>query len=571
MSPIISIAFNNFIKQRRRNFLLGVAIAFGVMVLTLANSFSRGISDNLLNKVIIFMSGHMKVNVIEQSRYMAPIIRDREKVVSILKKELDGVVAIYEDIGAFGRAVGNSKGDYVYIIGTVIDENFKGQFSLIKGDYENFDKSTYPNPVIMSKQKAEYLKLKIGDQIRIRIENVNGQYETGIMTLAAIAKSQNMFMDYAIFTKQKNLKKIMGYKEYETGALKIVLEDPKTASEKADKLHKALNAETAYIYGKINNQSVVLLPFRREASGNIIENYINVLERAWDLDTKGVIINSKFAKKLGLENKKDFKLDFDTKYEKAKSYKLKIASLAKYKNNNIPENIVFVKHKDFFRIYNYLLPKNEVPLTELIKLPITDSLWQEIAKEYVLLERTKTTKEFTKKMKEVMKTKKIQPTMDVATMYETASQVIKMEKVFNIITTLAGAILFFIIMIGVLNSLRMMIRDRTREIGTMRALGMRKISIRNLFLLEMLFLAIASWVAGIIIAVIIMKLLALIQFSADNPMNMLMVDRRLYFVTTIGNIIRNFVIVFGFVILTTYFPARKAAQMKPADALRHFE
>ena len=53
-----SLAFRNLIRQRRRNLLLGVAIAFGTMILILANSFSRGITDTLLNKIVVQMTGH---------------------------------------------------------------------------------------------------------------------------------------------------------------------------------------------------------------------------------------------------------------------------------------------------------------------------------------------------------------------------------------------------------------------------------------------------------------------------------------------------------------------------------
>ena len=73
---LLQISFRNFLRQKRRNILLGIAIAFGVMVLTVANAFSQGISDNLLNRVVIYMTGHIRVNVMENGRYMTPIVRN---------------------------------------------------------------------------------------------------------------------------------------------------------------------------------------------------------------------------------------------------------------------------------------------------------------------------------------------------------------------------------------------------------------------------------------------------------------------------------------------------------------
>ena len=65
-----------------------------------------------------------------------------------------------------------------------------------------------------------------------------------------------------------------------------------------------------------------------------------------------------------------------------------------------------------------------------------------------------------------------------------ASEVLKLEQVLNLITIIAVLILFFIILIGVVNTLRMTIRERTREIGTIRAIGMQKKDVRNVFILE---------------------------------------------------------------------------------------
>ena len=61
------------------------------------------------------------------------------------------------------------------------------------------------------------------------------------------------------------------------------------------------------------------------------------------------------------------------------------------------------------------------------------------------------------------------------------------------------AVLLVIIMVGLLNSFRMILLERTQEIGTMRALGMQRESVRNIFLLEALFLALVGAVAGLLV------------------------------------------------------------------------
>ena len=47
MPVLFNISFRNLVRQKRRNVLLGITIAFGAMVLVLANAFSHGISKVL--------------------------------------------------------------------------------------------------------------------------------------------------------------------------------------------------------------------------------------------------------------------------------------------------------------------------------------------------------------------------------------------------------------------------------------------------------------------------------------------------------------------------------------------
>ena len=50
--------------------------------------------------------------------------------------------------------------------------------------------------------------------------------------------------------------------------------------------------------------------------------------------------------------------------------------------------------------------------------------------------------------------------------------------------------------VGVVNAMLMSVRERTREIGTMRALGMRRSRVVRLFVLEGLALGVVSALAG---------------------------------------------------------------------------
>ena len=558
------IAWRNLIRQKRRNILLGLAIAFGVMVMTISLSFSKGITDNLLNKLIVYISGHVKVNAIEEGRIMFPVIRDQQIVLKAIEQNTTELKIVNEQIGSFGRAIGNGKADYLYIVGINISQNetlsdLENFFQLSKEQFDNFVQKKYPAPVIINENKAEYLNVKIGDQLRVRLTNVNGQIQTGTLTVAGIMKSQNMFMDYAIFTPLYDLKALLGYKPYETGALQLNLKHPERASLVADALHKALQPKTAGVQGKLDNGGNVEIVAWDPATRNSLSLLANALQ-----NTKEAIISTGLAKSERLQINQKILVSYPRRFEnQPANWPIKIGAIIDYPNT-ISTNIIILPRETFFGFYKYNLPKQ----TEL--KGVSSEIIPYLATEWKLLPRTHTTKEGTKKMKEVVRVLSKQPILDVSSMYENASMVIQIEHILNWITLISAAILFFIIMIGVLNSLRMTVIERTREIGTLRAMGMRKRDVQLTFLAEVFLLVVLSWAGGTLASFLFMKLMTLIKFGTDNALNILMVNHRLYFLPDLLIFLETFIVITVFALVTAWSPAKKAGECDPAKALSHY-
>ena len=79
-------------------------------------------------------------------------------------------------------------------------------------------------------------------------------------------------------------------------------------------------------------------------------------------------------------------------------------------------------------------------------------------------------------------------------------------------------------------------------------------------------------VAGVALGFAAMAGLASIPIDLhDNPMGMLLVDGRLYFAPTLGVIAFAAVLTSLMASATAWSPARSAARLPPADALRHHE
>jgi putative ABC transport system permease protein len=110
--------------------------------------------------------------------------------------------------------------------------------------------------------------------------------------------------------------------------------------------------------------------------------------------------------------------------------------------------------------------------------------------------------------------------------------------------------------------------ERVQEIGTMRALGMQRRRVLGNFLLEALFLALGGVIAGLTVAGIVMIVLSQIYLGLDTPIFILLKNGYFTFRLLPTQVLLNTTIVASLTILAAYIPSRKAARMKPVDALR---
>lgn len=138
----------------------------------------------------------------------------------------------------------------------------------------------------------------------------------------------------------------------------------------------------------------------------------------------------------------------------------------------------------------------------------------------------------------------------------------------NTVGLVVVLILFLIIMVGVTNTFRMVIHERTREIGTMRSLGLQRGGVRSLFLLEALLLSLGGAVVGLVAAFLVALVLSLINFGTDSQFFIILREGHLLFKVLPAQIAGNILIVGVLTLLAALLPAGRAAKMDPAHALR---
>jgi len=596
MNLIAMISLRNLFRQKRRNILLGTAIAFGMMILVIASSFSHGISDIMFNKIVRYVAGHVRISFNEKGGTQRQIFRDKTRIMDLIKENAEinnneyGVLEYDESVGVFCRAIGNGKSDNVMVVGIDTKQDLSEEtrkeveesFKMIEGKYEDLNRTDVENPVILSYEKAKYLNVKMNDVLRVRFKTVLGQEQAARLTVIGIMKNDNVFMSGVVFLQIRDLKRLMAYSEWETGTIQLNLRDAKKDAVKvADAIHKALEPGLAYIPGTISKKNstarkdaiVYGYKYDEKEHDALFKLFTLVSGKQETLHSKNtVIVGQKLAKALNVKPGDRLMVRYGSLYAGDVTVDLDVTHVVSFTDERFDSAVLTVEN-EFYDMYYDKLPRTLTGGNEKV-LPLkSDAVYPALTTEWILLDRTKTSTEAAQKYRDLGKRKWKATVIDVSTMYETASDVLKLENALNLITLIAVMILFFIILIGVVNTLRMTIRERTREIGTIRAIGMQKTDVRNSFILETFFLTLFACIAGIVLAFVVMGLFSHITLnsSVDNPLGMLLVNGHLRFLPTFGGIFGNLLLILTIAVVTAFFPANKAAKMNAADALRHFE
>jgi ABC-type lipoprotein release transport system permease subunit len=588
MNVSVQIALRNLVRQKRRNILLSIAIAFGMLILVLANSFSHGISDVLFNKIIVYVAGHVSVNFTQGGNLFRQVFRDGDRMLALVKRELPDAQMVDEAIGVMARAVGNGRSDNVILIGIDLAHklspseraDMRNNFPMVQGKLEDLLDSAVEHPTLLAREKAAYLNVHKGDVLRVRFRDLNGQDQAARLTVVGIFKPSNIFMQAPVFVELGNLKRLAGYGPHDVGNLYITLKDPRrTAVACANKLFAALNAPLAAACGSLACRAVrtpaTALGMRSDSlSQRMLADSLPLVagEAATAFGKKGIALAEPLAAVLGAKPGDTCWFSYRTKYGGDTARVRLIVTAIFRPAAGLGPSVALVNEHDLFDFYYERWPQPPPSGVAGCVVPPEHALRGALATEWVLLKRMKTSDDVQKQYREVAKMKWRATTVDVQSMYESASAVVDLEVALNLITLTAVMILFFIILVGVVNTLRMTIRERTREIGTIRAIGMQKSDVRNVFILETFFLALFACIAGTALAFGAMWGLAQFTIDAqDNPLGMLLVNGHLHFMPTWLGTFGYLGLILLIAVGTAYFPARRAANLSAAAALRHYE
>ncbi len=445
---LIKFALRNLSRNKKRNVILGIAVAFGFFVVTAVDGLTSGAVSNLEEQITQMLGGTVIVAGYEKSTQLdeesgrllgmdvVPIIRDHDYLINKVNELGVDYKYISHYTSSTGQIVFNGKKILTQTFGRDFenDKNFLESLQIVDGNIEDLKK---PNTILIGENAAKNLKVEIGDAILYVTNTIYGQNEVGEFTVVAINKDSNFLTGIMSYTDIETLNKLVGINEGGYNYFSIYLKNKNKQTQVALALEDAIRADGV-------NVSDLRLA-RKTNPGNV--------ERG---------INKQFLGK--------------------------------------------------------------------------DIVWEGVK-------------------------------YGVESLDDGAPQLKSAMSIVHTVTTIILIVILLIVMVGVSNTYRMVLYERIREIGTMRALGMTGKDTGKTFTYEAVGLCLIGAVMGCIAAVVLMLILGIPRISTES-VQFFLHGGHMSFVLSPVSILIQYILMILLTAMAVRGTAKKAAKLSPAEALR---
>ncbi|MCK4540661.1 MAG: ABC transporter permease [Spirochaetales bacterium] len=238
---IFIIALRNVNRQKKRSFLLGGAIAFGIMIVTLINGFAGSFMENVADNFSQLFAGHIFIEGVEKTEEGKSIALVRDETILLETVREEGIPVQYiNKRSAFGGTVffqGKSVQQQVVGISWDEEEFLKDRLHLVDGGFENME---LKKGIILSQNVAAKLKVEINDTIDIRLRTVFGQLNVGDFVVAAISYDPGLFGSISAYANLEYVNELLTLAPWEYQTLGLFLDDIRLMDVEVQRLYQAL-------------------------------------------------------------------------------------------------------------------------------------------------------------------------------------------------------------------------------------------------------------------------------------------------------------------------------------------
>jgi len=156
---------------------------------------------------------------------------------------------------------------------------------------------------------------------------------------------------------------------------------------------------------------------------------------------------------------------------------------------------------------------------------------------------------------------------EIKTWNELSLFYLKVRGMFDMIFMFIFSIVFIIVIMSVVNTMGMAVLERTKEIGTLRALGLKRRGVSLLFAVEGAMLGFLGTVFGIVLNVVVWAVIRSVEPSYIPPGSSSPVPLIVNLVPQSMLFLMLFLILLS--LMAAILPARRAARQNVVDALGH--
>jgi len=160
--------------------------------------------------------------------------------------------------------------------------------------------------------------------------------------------------------------------------------------------------------------------------------------------------------------------------------------------------------------------------------------------------------------------------LDVTTWEDEVSFLTWTLKVLSVLKLVLLTILIAIVVTGIMNTMWIAIRERTREIGTLRAIGMQRWGVLRMFLFESFQMGIIGTVAGAVGGSIVAALVNLAEIKVPLGVQLFLMSDQLHLAVHVPSLVSAATMITVITTLAALYPAYRAARLPPVSAMSHF-
>jgi putative ABC transport system permease protein len=160
--------------------------------------------------------------------------------------------------------------------------------------------------------------------------------------------------------------------------------------------------------------------------------------------------------------------------------------------------------------------------------------------------------------------------LDVTSWEDELSFIMWTFKALQALSFIMMVILIGIMVAGIMNTLWIAIRERTREIGTLRAIGMQRGGVMRLFLIEAAMLGVLGALVGIGLGALATYAINAANIHVPTSVQLFLMRDTLHLVVEGGTLAFSLALITFVTAAAALYPSLRAARLKPVDAMAHF-